>query len=95
MNEWLRALLSIGLVLGLVWLLRRRLTGRAGAWIGRRPRRAKLEALERLALTPQHSLHLVRIGDRAVLIGAHAGGLSLLENLPATALDQGRQEASS
>jgi flagellar biogenesis protein FliO len=37
-----------------------------------------LEALERLALTPQHSLHLVRIGGREVVVATYPQGCVLL-----------------
>lgn len=90
MTEWLRALLSVALVLGLVVGLRFWL-GRA-AWGQRRGRRpnqpGRLETLDRLALSPQHTLYLVRVGNRAVLIGAHPGGCHLLERLPAEMLKE-------
>ena len=38
--------------------------------------------MERLALTPQHSLHLVRIGDRGLLVAAHAAGCTLIDSRP-------------
>jgi|GEM_PF-573816 flagellar biogenesis protein FliO len=87
-NEWLRALLSILAVLALALAVRR------WAWRGRMPalrrtwrgRARSLEALDRLALSPQHTLHLVRVGDRALLIGAHPGGCTVLESLPAASL---------
>jgi flagellar biogenesis protein FliO len=84
--DLLRQLAAVGLVFGLLaaalWMLRRRgITSRG--WLPR-PRRAtaRLESLERLALSPQHTLHLVRVADRALLIGAHSGGCTLLESLP-------------
>lgn len=43
----------------------------------RRPRR--LEMLDRLSLTPQHSLHLVRLGNRTILLGRSPSGLALLD----------------
>lgn len=46
-------------------------------------RRARtLESLERLPLTPQHSLHLIRMGEREFLVGTHPQGCVLLANLP-------------
>src|SRR6266446_6403201 len=39
-----------------------------------------LELLERLALTPQHSLHLVRIADRLLLLSVSPAGCSLLQH---------------
>jgi flagellar biogenesis protein FliO len=46
-------------------------TGRGG---GRR-----LQSVERLALTPQHSLHLVKVGGRMMLIAVSPGGCSVLD----------------
>jgi flagellar biosynthetic protein FliO len=44
----------------------------------------KLEVLERVALGPQHSVHLVRVGDRQVLIGTAPTSCQLLESWPRT-----------
>ena len=38
-----------------------------------------LQSIERLPLTPQHSLHLVRVEDRTVLVAVSPSGCSLLE----------------
>jgi flagellar biogenesis protein FliO len=38
-----------------------------------------LQSIERLPLTPQHSLHLVRVAGRTVLIAVSPGGCSLLD----------------
>jgi flagellar biogenesis protein FliO len=89
--ELLRQLAAIGLVFGLLaaalWALRRRgFVPRAGI---RRTRKAagRLQAIERLALSPQHTLHLVRVANRALLIGAHSSGCTLLESMPLGAAD--------
>lgn len=43
------------------------------------PGRAKsLEPVERLALTPQHSIHLVRIHGRELLVATHPRGCTVL-----------------
>jgi flagellar biogenesis protein FliO len=39
----------------------------------------RMQSVERLALTPQHSLHLVNVGGRVLLIAVSPGGCSLLE----------------
>lgn len=44
---------------------------------GGRPKR--MHVLERLPLTPQHSLHLVTVDGRTVLVGVSPGGCQLLE----------------
>jgi flagellar biogenesis protein FliO len=75
-------ILAVGAVigLGLVWWLRRRGLGqfRPGRLRARRGRR--LELRERLPLSPQHSLCLVRIGGRALLVGLSSAGCSLLDS---------------
>jgi flagellar biogenesis protein FliO len=44
----------------------------------RRPSR-RLQSIERLALSPHHALHLVRLDDRAILVAQSPSGLALLE----------------
>lgn len=39
----------------------------------------RMQVLERLPLTPQHSLHLVRIEERIVVVASGPGGCSVLE----------------
>jgi len=82
--EILEQLIVIALVLGVlvggVWILKRK--GFATASV-RRPRgagRPRLEVIDRLALTPHHSLHLVRLADKTMLIGLSPSGCNLLEN---------------
>ena len=68
------------LLLTLWWLRRRGLTGvtLAGVTLGRRTAVRRLESLERLALGPQHALHLVRLGGSALLISSSAAGCTLI-----------------
>ena len=88
--ELLRQLAAVGLVFGLLaaamWALRRRGFLPRGGILRARRAAGRLEAIERLALSPQHTLHLVRVADRALLIGAHSSGCTLLESLPLSAL---------
>jgi flagellar biosynthetic protein FliO len=71
---------------GALWLLRRKglaqFNLRSGSGGGR-----KMQSIERLALTPQHSLHLVQVAGRVLLVGVSPTGCSLLESgltLPAS-----------
>jgi flagellar biogenesis protein FliO len=41
-----------------------------------------LQALDRLALSPQHTLHLVRAGERTLLVSASPSGCALLHSWP-------------
>lgn len=64
----------------LVYLKRRgwiHWNGGTGQVVGRaKPRR--LESLERISLTAQHALHLVRLDDRLVLVASAPTGCSIL-----------------
>ena len=47
---------------------------------GARPHGRILTRIEALQLSPTHSLNLVRLGDRAILIGASPAGFHLVES---------------
>ena len=47
-----------------------------------RAQRGLLESRGRLALGAQHSVHLVRIGERSLVLGVHPSGITLLSELP-------------
>jgi flagellar biogenesis protein FliO len=53
-------------------------------WSGRRPRESQrlLERVDGLQLSPTHSLSLIRMADRAILIGISPGGFCLVESSP-------------
>jgi flagellar biogenesis protein FliO len=73
------------------WLKRRGFTGvpsLAGRAAGRR-----LECLERLALGPQHTLHLVRIGSGALLIASSPAGCAVMHTIAHPDLDAARAGA--
>ena len=40
-----------------------------------------MKVVERLGLSPQHSLYLVRVADRTLLIAASPGGCSILDGV--------------
>jgi flagellar biogenesis protein FliO len=74
-------LLVLAALAATLWALRR-----AGAVHWRAPGRVRvrgrIELIERVALSPQHALHLVRLGGRALVIASHAGGCTLVESVP-------------
>ena len=75
-------LLVFALLGAAVWLLSRR---RATGWLlnATLTRNAgHMEVVDRLRLTPQQSLQLVRVGRRGFLIAVQATGCSLLEARP-------------
>ena len=85
--ESARQIVSVAAVLGLLlaaaYLLRRHAGSAAGFRFG--PRRTRtIEVIERVALTPQHSLHVVRLAGELVLFSAGPGGVRMVvRNLPA------------
>ena len=76
-------LLAIFLVLALLvttlWLLRRKGLASVNLSLPRRSAGPKeMELIERLTLTAHHSLHLVRVKDRVLLIGLSPSGCNTL-----------------
>ena len=66
----------------LFWLRKKGLAQFNGKGLGR-PNARRMQSLERLSLTPQHSLHLVSVDGRVVLIAVSPGGCSVVDsNLP-------------
>jgi len=73
-----------GLLL-LVWAMKRKGWARLSSRRAQDPR-ARLEVIDRLVLTPHHSVHLIRLADRTLLIGLSPNGCNLLETSPATGI---------
>lgn len=84
----LRQVFSVLLVFSLLglalWKLRRPGTALRPLW--RRPGASvrALEPVERLALTPQHVLHLVRVQGREVVVATHPHGCTVLSGTEPT-----------
>src|SRR5262245_19430131 len=49
-----------------------------------------MQSLERISLTPQHSLHLVRVAGRVLLVAVSPGGCSVLEGPGWDGVDDGK-----
>jgi len=81
--------LVLALLAGTLWWLRRR--GFAGVLPSGRIRGRKLECLERLPLGAQHALHLVRLGDTALLVASYPGGCRLVQSVPCRDIDGPRE----
>jgi flagellar biogenesis protein FliO len=70
------AVLAVFALLGLLlWFLRR---GGLATLRARRPGPRSLESVERLLLTPSHSLHLVKIRGREIVVATYPQGCALL-----------------
>jgi len=79
-QQVLSVFLVLGLLGGLLWLLRNRgMAFPRGA--ARRKAGRHLESIARLPLTPQHSVHLVRVSDHAVLLALSPTGCTLVERV--------------
>ena len=79
--EAIQQALVVVFVLGLLgatlyWLRGQGMARFSGKALGRGARR--MQTVERLALSPQHSLHLVNVDGRALLIAVSPGGCSVL-----------------
>jgi len=70
----------LAMLIATVILLSKRGRMRINFGIGGSSRVRNMEVIERLPLTPQHSLHLVRMADRFLLLGVSPAGCSLLQN---------------
>jgi flagellar biosynthetic protein FliO len=76
----------LGLLAGVTWWLRRR-----GLLQTASPRRSvgrRLESLERLPLGPQQTLHLVRMGSRALLVATTSSSCALLDSIDIRSLER-------
>jgi flagellar biogenesis protein FliO len=54
---------------------------RKGPLLIKRAGPRKLESVDRIALTPQHALHVVKVGGREVVVATHPQGCTVLEQL--------------
>jgi flagellar biogenesis protein FliO len=74
---------------GSLYFLRGRGMARFGLKTAGAANARQLQSIERLPLTPQHSLHLIRVYGRIVLIAVSPGGCSVLDG---SAWSQSTQE---
>ena len=78
---WQTVLFIAGLLLcGVVYTLHRKGLLRASVNLPRSNPKKLMQALERVPLSAQHSLHLVRVADRHILVAVSPGGCCLLES---------------
>jgi flagellar biosynthetic protein FliO len=75
----------LGVLCGGVWLLKRKGWAQTAMRRRRSDSEPRLEVIDRLVLTPHHSLHLVRLADRTLLVGLSPNGCNLLESAPGAA----------
>ena len=75
----LAVLFVLALLGGTLYWLRSKGVARFGVPGLARGGERRMQSLERLPLTAQHSLHLVSVGGRTLLIAVSPGGCSLLD----------------
>ncbi len=79
----------LALLCALVWWMGRR--GRVSAnqlvarwsmafWTGRKTNARVMEIVESRTLSPGQALHLVRVGERCVVLASHGAGCTLIES---------------
>ena len=79
MQQALSVVLVLALLGGALWWLRSRGAAQFAFKVPGGGKRRSMQVIERMALTPQHSLHLVKVADRTMLIAASPSGCSILE----------------
>jgi len=70
----------LALLGGTLWWLRQR--GFATLRSLRKVAGKRLECIERLPLSPHHTLHLIRLGETALLVASSPSGSTLLQSTP-------------
>ncbi len=81
-RESLAITLVFGLLWAALWLLKRRGAIRPRLNLGKNQHEPqRMESRGRLALTAQHSLHLVRAGDRELVLAVHPAGVTVVSDL--------------
>ncbi|HUA63489.1 MAG TPA: flagellar biosynthetic protein FliO [Verrucomicrobiae bacterium] len=78
-QQILAVLFVLGLLGGtLLWLRGKGMVRFTGMGV-RRSGGKRMQSLERLPLTPQHSLHLISVSGRVLLIAVSPGGCTVLD----------------
>jgi len=64
---------------GTVWLLRRKGAALAGVRLRPRNQSVRIQQLDRLYLTPQHSIYLLNVDGRKIILALHPQGVTQLD----------------
>jgi len=81
LTEQIAMVLAVfALLLGSLWWLKKRGLATVAFSPGRSVKTRRVEVLERVPLTPQHALHVVRVAGKVVLIGTAPSGCTLLDD---------------
>ncbi len=86
LSQFAAILLVLGLLIGTLTLLRRKGFAQFSAGAVRRGGRPReMQVVEKIGLSPQHSLHLVNVRDEVFLIGVSPSGCNRIASFEATA----------
>ncbi len=90
LQQILAALLVLALLMATLWLLRRKGIARLNLALPRRLSGTRqIDVIERTSLTAHHSLHLVRVRDRTILIGVSPSGCQRIASFRDSSGDAG------
>ena len=88
MQQALGVLFVLALLGATLWWLRRKGVAQFALKAPALGKRRNMQVIERMALTPQHSLHLVRVAEKTMLIAASPSGCSILEGFAGIAAER-------
>jgi flagellar biogenesis protein FliO len=89
MQQFLAVFLVLALLAGALWLARRKGFARMRLPLVRSSGGARnMQVVERVTLSAQHSLHLVSLGGRLIVVGVSPAGLSRIAVLPANPAEE-------
>ena len=88
LQQMLAVLAVFGFLGGALWWLRQRGFARFAVPPVKKKSSSVLLQVERLPLSATHSLHLVRMADRAILLASWPGGCQAIESSSWTGLNQ-------
>jgi flagellar biosynthetic protein FliO len=91
-QQFVIVLAVLGLLCGALYVLKQKGWARTGLRRTRDNGQPRLEVIDRLPLTQHHSLHLVRMADRMLLIGLSPNGCNLLESSQGASAPSVRRE---
>jgi flagellar biogenesis protein FliO len=89
LQQFLAVFLVLALLLGALWLARRKGLANVRLPLVRASQGArKMQVVERVTLNAQHSLHLVSLGGRLIVVGVSPAGVNRIAVLPASAIEE-------
>jgi len=89
LQQFLAVSLVLGLLVGALWLVRRKGFANVRLPLVRSSAPGRnMQVIERVTLSAQHSLHLVSLGGRLIVVGVSPAGVSRVAVLPAKAIEE-------